>query len=342
MPCQRLLAALMLVAAATQATAQQPVRINAGISNTVSDIGIYIADKKGYFKREGLDVNMISFDAGSRMIAPFASGDLDVGAAGPSSALYNAVARSIDVRIGADKGSTPPGRPISYLAVRKDLFDSGRYKTLSDLKGMKVAAAAPGGILTPVIVRALAKGGLMLEDIDLVYMGFPQQAVALRNKAVDAAFPTEPYVTELQKMGAITRFQGDDELYPSHQIAAVIYSGQFVKGKGDAALRFMRAYLAAIRDYSDAVEGNRLRGPRGEEVISILTQYSLVKDPEVHRAITPVYIDPDGKLNIDSMKEDIDSFIRDGTMERTVDIGKAIDLSFAEAIVRELGPYRKN
>ena len=337
-----LLAATLTAGNALLVQAQQPVRIKAGISNSVTDVGFFIADRKGYFRREGLEVELIPFDSGARMIAPFASGDLDVGAGGPSTAFYNAVARGIDVRIVADKGSTPKGRPISYLAVRRDHVVSGRYKGLADLRGMTIATAAPGGVMGPVLDRALILGGLRAADVERVYMGFPQQAVALRNKAIDAAFPTEPFVTETEKLGFITRFQGDDELYPSHQIAAVIFSGQFITGKGDAARRFIRAYLAGVRDYSDAIEDGRLHGAKGEEIVSILTQYTLVKDPAVHRAVRAVYINPDGHLNIDSLRDDLESFSRDGAVEGRVELAKAVDLSFVEAALRQLGPWRKS
>jgi NitT/TauT family transport system substrate-binding protein len=41
---------------------------------------------------------------------------------------------------------------------------------------------------------------------------------------------------------------GDDEIYRNHQLAVVLYSGQFAKSRPDAARRFMRAYLRAARD----------------------------------------------------------------------------------------------
>jgi len=44
----------------------------------------------------------------------------------------------------ADKGSTPPGYGYQPLMVRKALVDNGTFKTLSDLKGRKVASSAPG------------------------------------------------------------------------------------------------------------------------------------------------------------------------------------------------------
>ena len=336
-----LLASLALVVAALPADAQQAlIKINVGIANSATDVGLFVADKKGYFKREGLDVNFIAFDSGARMIAPFASGDLDVGGGGPSAGLYNAVARGIDIRIVADKGSTPPGRPINFLLVRKDLVESGRYKTLADLKGMKIAGAAPGGSATTTLDKLLEKANLRIADVERVYLGFPQQAVALLNKAVDAALPTEPSASEAVKNGSAVRIIGDDEIYPGHQLTTIFYTGQFITKKPDAAQRFMRAYISAVREYNDALVNGRLVGPKGEEMIAILTEYSAIKDPQIYRAIASANIDPDGKVDIPSLKGDIAIFAKEGLIEGKVDMDKVIDTSFAENVVKELGPYK--
>ena len=335
------IAALGLTLAATGAQAQTPVKVNVGIANSATDAGLFVADKKGYFKREGLDVNFIAFDSGARMIAPFASGDLDVGAGGPSAGLYNAVARGIDVRIVADKSSTPPGRPINFLLVRKDHVDSGRYKTLADLRGMKIAGAAPGGSATTTLDKLLEKAGLRIADVERVYLGFPQQAIALQNKAVDAALPTEPSASEAIKSGAAVRIIGDDDIYPGHQLAAIFYAGQFARNKPDAARRFMRAYLLGVRDYTDAITDGKFAGPKGDEMIAILTEYSQIKDPNIYRAIAPANINPDGKLGIPSLKEDLAIFAKEGLIEGKVDMDKVIDTSFADAVVKELGPYKR-
>jgi NitT/TauT family transport system substrate-binding protein len=338
-----LLASVLFVATGLSAShAQQaPIRINIGIANSATDVGLFVADKKGYFKNEGLDVNFIAFDSGARMIAPFASGDLDIGAGGPSAGLYNAVARGIDIRIVADKASTPKGRPINFLLVRKDLVDSGRYKTLADLKGMKIAGSAPGGSATTTLDKLLEMAGLRMADIERVYLGFPQQAIALQNKAVDAALPTEPSASKAVNMGAAVRIIGDDEIHPGHQLAVILYTGHFIETKPEAARKFMRAYLRAVRDYSDAIVDGKLTGPKGEEMIGILTQYSAIKDPEIYRAIAAANIDPDGKLDAASIKEDLAIFTKEKLIEGKVDIDKVIDTSFAQAAVKELGAYKR-
>ncbi len=333
--------ALMGLAATLAPAAADTVRVNVGIANSATDAALFVADRKGHFKAEGIDVNFIAFDSGARMIAPFASGDLDVGAGGPSAGLYNAVARGIDIRIVADKSSTPPGRPINFLLVRKDHVESGRYKTLADLKGMKVAGAAPGGAATTTLDKLLEMAGLRIADVERVYLGFPQQAIALENKAVDAALPTEPAASEAVKRGSAVRIIGDDEIYPNHQLAAIFYAGQFIKNKPEAAKRFMRAYIKGARDYADAIVNGKLTGPKGEEMIAILTTMSQIKDPEIYRSIAAANIDPDGKLGVESLKADLAIFAKEGLIEGKVDMDKVIDTSFAEAVVKELGPYKR-
>src|SRR5438477_1898383 len=229
------------------------VNVRVGIVNASSDVGFFIADKKGYFREEGISVSFTEFDSGARMVAPLGTGQLDVGAGSVSAGLYNAVARGIDIKIVADKGSTPPGYGFQPLLVRKDLVDSGRYKTLKDLKGMKIAGSAPGSASTSTLNEALKQGGLKYADVERVFMGFPQHVLALQNKAVDAAMTTEPSATRAVQSGAAVRVMGDDQIYPNHQLAVVLYSGEFA-ARTDVARRFMRAYLKGVRDYNDALK----------------------------------------------------------------------------------------
>jgi NitT/TauT family transport system substrate-binding protein len=272
------------------------------------------------------------------MIAPLASGELDVGAGGISAGLYNAVARGIDVRMVADKNSTPPGRASTKLLIRKELIDNGRYKTLSDIKGMKLANSALGGSGTGTLWKLLEKAGLKWGDVEEVYMSFTQQVVALRNGAIDAALPAEPQATDAIRNGAV-RIMGDDEIYPNHAISAVIYPGHFAK-KTDLATRFIKAYLLGVRDFNDALDKGVFAGPRGDEVVAILSEYSLIKDPAVHRSFVQSAINPDGRLDPVSLKTDFDIFTAIKLIEGSVTVEKAVDMSFLEAALKELGPYR--
>ena len=329
-----------LVAAPARAAELIPVKV--GTANSATDVGVFVAQAKGFFRDEGLDVSFIAFDSAAKMIAPFASGDLDVGGGGTSAGLYNAVARGIEIKIVADKNHTPPGQGIQPLLIRKDLIDSGRFKTLADLKGMKISTAAPGSAASTTLDHALRMAGLKITDVEQVYMGFPQQAAALASKALDAAFTAEPSASQAVASGAAVRFMGDDEIYPNHQLAVVFYSGDFARKKPDAARRYMRAYLRGVRYYNDAIENGKLVGARGEEIIEILARNIPIKDKAAYRNLMAPACDPDGKMNVDSIREDLEFYRSTGLIEGNVKLEQALDTSFIEQAVKEIGPYQRN
>src|SRR5438067_1651411 len=95
---------LCMAALVCVAHAAEPVDVRVGIAQASSDVGLYLAAKKGYFKAEGLNVTFIPFDSGARMVAPLGAGQLDVGAGSAAAGFYNAVARDIPIKIVADKG----------------------------------------------------------------------------------------------------------------------------------------------------------------------------------------------------------------------------------------------
>lgn len=337
--CSVSLLALSSLGAST-AFAADPIVVRVGIANASSDVGFFIADKKGYFKQEGLDVSFFPFDSGAKMVAPLGNGQLEVGAGSPAAGLYNAIARGIEIKIVADKGSTPPGYGYQPLLVRKDLVDSGRFKTLKDLKGMKIAGSATGSASTSTLNEALKKAGLKYNEVERVFLGFPQHVMALQNKAVDAALTTEPSATKAVQSGAAVRVMGDDVIYPNHQLAVVLYSGTFIKTNPDAARRFMRAYLRAVRDYNDALKDGKIAGPNANEVISILTEYTNIKDAEVYRTISPQGCNPDGSVHVPSLKNDLQFYKDEGLIQGNVTVEQALDSSFVEAALKDLGPYK--
>ena len=329
-----------MLLASTAVFAAEPVTVKVGIVNASSDVGFFIADKKGYFKQEGINVAFVPFDSAAKMVAPLGVGQLDVGGGSPSAGLYNAAARGIDIKIVADKGSTPPGYGFQPLLVRKDLVDSGRYKTLKDLKGMKIAGSAPGSASTSTLNEALKKAGLKYADVERVFMAFPQHVLALQNKAVDAALTTEPSATRAIQSGAAVRVMGDDAIYPNHQLAVVLYSGNFIKSNPDAARGFMRAYLRAVRDYNDSLKEGRIAGANADEIIAILTEYTPIKDAAVFRAIHAQGTNPNGRVHEASLRNDLQFFIDEGLIQGKVSLEQVMDHSFVESAVKDLGAYQ--
>lgn len=314
--------------------------VTVGAASTTSDAPIYIADHKGYFRAEGLEVKVTNFRSAADMVAPLGTGQLDAGAGSASAGLYNAVLAGIRIKIVADKASSAPGYGATKILVRKDLVESGRYKTPRDFKGMKFAMNAPGVSNTATLNALLKSAGLKYSDVETVNLPFPDHVVALQNKAVDASASVESAPTIAIRNGFAVLVKADDEIIPDHQIAVLLYSEAFAK-KPDTARRFMRAYIHAVRFYNGALRNGRMTGPNANEVIAILVESTPVKDPAIYKAITPTGMNPDGRVNVQSLADDLAFYKEQGLITGDVKIDALVDHSFVDTVVKELGPYRK-
>ena len=340
---KHMLKAMLLAGAAliTAQAAQAADKVSIAVVNASSDAALFIADAKGYYKAEGIEAEFVSFDTGAKMVAPLGAGQLDIGGGAASAGLYNAVDRGIKIKIVADKAHNVKGAGFQAFMVRKDLIESGKVKSFADLKGMKVAITGAGGSDASVLNEAMKSVGLSYNDVEKIYLGFPQHAVALQNSAIAASISTEPTVSKIVEMGAAVRYKGNDEFYPNAQTATILMSGDFAEKRPEVAKRFMKAYLRAVREFNASIVNGRIAGRGADEMVNILAKYSVIKDEPTLRAMIVHGTDPDGKLNVESLKKDLAFFKEQGDVTGKVTVDQVLDESFIQAAVKELGPAKR-
>ncbi len=326
------------------APARAADKVSVGVLLAAGDMGLFIADARGYFKAEGLDVTLTHIDSAVRMMPSLGAGDLDVGSGATSAALYNAAARKIDVRVVASRARTAPGYGYQGLVIRKDLVESGRYKTYADLKGLKFAFASPGSTPHSSLNEAAKKGGVAFNDMTVIYMNFGAQVAALQSKAIDGTIMVEPYLSQVVASGAAVNVAPTEEFYPAAEVSLLLYGDKFIKERPDVARRFMKAFLRGARDFSDVVDKGRWKSDGSADAVIKIFAKAVDMPEAIIRNMTPQYPDPDGKLNVASLALDLAFFKSRGevtAMEVTADA--VVDASFAAAAAKELGPYaRKN
>jgi len=328
-------AILLFVSQAT--LAQDMLDIPVGISPVMSSAAMFIAQEKGYFKEQGLNVIINPFKASGAKMVPFlATGQLLVGGGNINAGMYNAIANDIPIKIVSDKGTVSPGHGYLALVVRKDHVDSGRYKSFKDLKGMRMAVTANGVSQQIVTEMYLKKVGLSLDDIDLKFLAYSDINIALANKSLDASVQIEPLVAAAVDKDIAVRVAGDDEIYPNQQSAAIFYSPVFMEKYPEQAKGFMVAYVKGLRDYNDAFEKNNGK----DEIIKILTKHTRIKDAAIYNKVVPVGLSPDGMVNMLSLKQDAQWYHEKGYVKELPDIDNIVDLSFAKHAVKVLGPYK--
>ncbi len=290
---------------------------------------------RGYFKDAGLDVELVNFDRGAAAMAqPLAADQLDIANADPSAAFLNAIGRGIGIRfVGDGNHSDATHKGVGFL-IRKDLIDSGAVKDYPDLKGKKISPIIKGSSVDRTVQLALAKGKLTPNDADLQYIGFPDSLAAMGNQSLDGAIEIEPLIASaVEKNIAVAWRWGVDITGPA-QGTVVMYGPNMAKSRQDAGKAFMTAYVRAIRDYYDAFSP----GAKDKAaIVQILVKNTTLKDPSLYDKIMLPWFDPNGEMNVPSMKDMQQWFVEHGSVQTPANIDATIDMSYAEAALAKLG-----
>ena len=182
-------------------------------------------------------------------MAGLAQGQLNIIAGGVSAGYFNALEKNLPIIITVDRVTTP----IRHnLMIRTDLKD--QIKEIKDLKGRVIASNAPGSISTYEIGKILARAGLAFTDVEIKNIPFPQYAVALTNKAVDAALSIPPFTYNLVDKGIALPFAEADEIVqPSPMTIAVnLVNTEWAKPNQPLLRNYYVALMRGVRDYCQA------------------------------------------------------------------------------------------
>src|SRR5215470_861066 len=328
--------AVLLMLAASVALAQTTpgaalVKVKVGQIGAVSDAGIFIAQEKGFFTSEGLDVELVTFKAAPQTLPALATDEVQLSGSAVTPALFNAFARGITMKLIADKGRVSKGFGWAAIVIRSDLADT--IKDFKDLKGRKLAVLGKGVSSTAQLGKALELGGLQPSDVEMIELGLPEMVAALGNKAIDGATLLEPFVTFATARKVGIRWKGMEEFLPfTGQNGVIIASQKFVEQKPDAARHWMTAYLKGTRAYVDAVT----HGTDRDSINAILAKHTAIKDIAVLTKIAPTGFDPNERMEVKSLEADQDWFLKLGLQQARADLGKVIDYRFADYAVSRL------
>jgi NitT/TauT family transport system substrate-binding protein len=315
-------------------------KVAVGTGGSASDAPFYIAYDKGFFRDESLDVDLIVLDSGAKVIAPLGTGELDVGSGALSVGFWNALVRGIKFRIVADRGHAEPGYLYQTVFMRKDLIESGQFKSLKDLKGVRMGFAAQGVTSLSLLNEAAKFARIKFEDVIPVYLSFPQQIAALQNKALDGSLLIEPQATIAANAGYGVRFMDTNEFYPHQQISVIFYSEKLATERKDVAQKFMRAWLRGVRTYNDALKDGKIAGAGAGEIVSTVAR-SFNMNPTLVRDMYSQAVDVAGAVNAAGIQKDLDFFIKQGWVTGQIRANDVIDMSFAQKASVELGPYQR-
>jgi NitT/TauT family transport system substrate-binding protein len=330
-------------AAAQPAAPPQPtVHLKVGTQRLSSDVVLYTAQDKGYLAEQGIEVEFFDITTGGEAIPPLATGQLDVSVGAVNPGLFNAIARGVDIKLVTTKGATGPDPASPFaggitMVLSPEVAASGEIQDYRDLRGRPIAISTRGSALEVILDKALKRGGLTLDDVEIKTLPYAEMLPALANRSVDAAIQLEPFVAQGSGKGVLVPWKNSVEIHPGQQAAAVLYGPSIIQMGGNVGNRFMVAYTRASRDYNNAFGPKRLNR---DEIVSILIRNTPLKEAALYDQMGLSYLNPDCYLNLDTMAADIDWYFDHGYISPKPNVAQFVDHSYCDYALQQLGRYQ--
>ena len=178
-----------------QALEKPKLTIAVGGKNLLYYLPLTIAEQRGYFKAEGLDLTIADFAGGARALQALVGGSADV-VSGAFEHTVNMQHKGQRLRAFVLQGRAP------QIVLGINPKTMAGFKTIADLKGKKIGVTAPGSSTNVMVNFILAKAGLKPSDVSIIGVGAAQGAVAaMRTGQIDAISNLDPVITLLQRSG---------------------------------------------------------------------------------------------------------------------------------------------
>ncbi len=291
---------------------------------------IFIAKAKGYFEKEGLDVDVKMFTSAQQVPVAVASGDVDFGVTGLTAGFYNLASKGA-VTIIAAQSRDEPGFPLSAYMATNAAYDAG-LKTPADLKGKRIAITTVGSTFHYMIGLLAHKHGFTVKDVTMVPLqDVPKMVAAFKGGQVDAIIAPSTVSRQLATDGAgkILGWVGDETPW---QLGALFTAPATMKDRRPLVEKFVRAYKTALAEYHAAfngkdAQGKMMKGPGYDELLGIIATATKQK-PEIVAAGLP-YVDPQARLLVDDVVNQVKFWQAEGQVDKSLDPKSVMDLSVA-------------
>lgn len=242
-----LCAAALPAAALAQAKPEKPkLTIAVGGKAAFYYLPLTIAEQLGYFKEQGLEVEILDFAGGSAALRAVVGGSADV--------VSGAYEHTISLQANKQyfKAFVLQGRAP---AISLGVSTKAKYATPADLKGMKIGVSAPGSSTNMMANYFLAQHGLKASDVSYVGVGTGNAAIAaIESGNIDALSNVDPVMTMLEQKQAVkivadTRtLAGTEQLFGGPMPAGCLYAPEeFVQKNPNTVQALATAMVKALK-----------------------------------------------------------------------------------------------
>jgi NitT/TauT family transport system substrate-binding protein len=237
---------LVSLAVPAQAPEKKKITIAVGGKSLFYYMPLTVAERKGYFKEEGLEVEIPDFPGGARALQALVGGSADM-VSGAYEHTINMAAKKQPIK------AVVLQMKYSSIALVMAKDRAAKYRSPKDLKGLKIGVTAPGSSTNMFVNNLLARDGLKPTDVSIIGVGTGAGAVAAMEKGeIDAISNLDPVLTQLESTGKFVAVadsrteKGMKDIYGGDYHASVIYvTDEFVKKNPNTVQAVVNAMVRA-------------------------------------------------------------------------------------------------
>ena len=261
----------MMIAPSTRAEAQALKKVSDGqVSKTAPNWPGFIATEKGFFRREGIELETVYVGNVANTVQQLVAGSFDV-----ASSTFDTAVRAIANGGNAVMiGGMVTKYPYSIMSV-------STVTSAAEMKGKKIILPFPKDLLTIVWNRWLTEKGVKPEDVEQVYTGAtPNRLAALVSGAVQAALLTQPFDFRAEAQG-YRKLIDIGAFGKEYGFLTVLARPQWLRDNPDTARGYLRALAAGVDWLYDPANRN--------EAIEILAKETKL-DPAIATQTYDYYV----------------------------------------------------
>lgn len=251
-------------------------KVTVGVIPIVDCAPIYLGDKQGFFKEEGLQLDIQTANGGAAIVPGVVSGSFDFAFSNLISVTV-AKDKGLDLKFVANGASTTgeAGKDVGGVVVPA----GSSIQSPKDLAGKTVSVNNLSNIGDTTIKSVIEKDGGDAKSVKFVEVAFPDAPAALANKQVDAAWILEPFLSKAVADGGKIVSSNFVGMSPELDIAGYFTKADTIKGKAELAQKFTRAMNKSL-EYAQA---------HPQEVRDIVGTYTKIDEATRANMILPRY-----------------------------------------------------
>ncbi len=310
--------ALLVLSATAPAMAQTKVRL--GYMPIAEELPKFVASEKGFFKKQGLDVELLRFESGPDMGTALLGGSIQIGMIGTPGLINAAVAGRPLVAI-VDNGSNVVGGSGYEYYTGLVVLDESPVKNIGDLKGKKIALnVLKANSEAQTVLQVLrwnrenpSRALDLNKDVQFVMLPFGSMPTALEKGIVDVASMIEPFMTQLSMKRKVRVVTPVSYALPNWPVSFGIVRRDYGEKNIDVLQKYRASWFEAVR-WIGANQG---------EARSIMQKYAGVP-PEVARSIVLPNWSEDIKTTQRATEQVMDGMLAGGMISKKANLDQII------------------